>query len=103
MARTPSKPSFLWQALLILLPVAGLAVGSLASLRWDEQSAERDARQNAAANVQSLAQVLRYSVKDEVQRFITLQNTWTMELTTRSQPGVTGAPDPRLAADIARW
>jgi signal transduction histidine kinase len=103
MAGKPSKPSFLWQAVLILLPVAALAIGSLASLRWDEKSAERDARQNAAANVQSLAQVIRSSAKDEVQRFITLQNMWTMELFSRSQPSVTGTPDPHLAADIAKW
>jgi signal transduction histidine kinase len=98
-----SKPSFFWQGIMILLPVLVLALASLASLRWDEQSAERDARKKAAESVQSLAQVIRYSVADELQRFLTLQNVWTMELASASQPSVTANPDQKLQADIARW
>jgi signal transduction histidine kinase len=96
-------PVFFWQAVLILLPVAVLAVVSLISLRRDEQAAERDARQRAAESVQSLAKVIRYAVNDEIHRFITLENMWTMELRYASQPSVTGSPDRKLASDIAKW
>ncbi len=98
-----SKPTFLWQGVLIVLPVLLLALGSLASLRWDERSAERDARQKAAESVQSLAEVIRYSVGEEMQRFLTLQNMWTMELGYASQPSVTTTPDRKLLSDIAQW
>ena len=98
-----SKPSFVWQGVLILLPVLLLAAASLASLRWDEHSAERDARQKAAESVQSLAQVVGYSVSEELQRFLTLQNVWTMELFSESQPSVTTTPDRKLQGDIAQW
>src|SRR5215472_13225044 len=104
MARKSSKPTFFWQGVLILLPVLLLAIGSLASLRWDEQSAERDARQKAAQSVQGLAEVIRYNVNDEMQRFLTLQNIWTTELFSYSQPAVATNDNRRLMApDIAKW
>ena len=101
--RTQRKPTFLWQGVLILLPVAVLAVVSLVSLRRDEVTAERDARNRAAEGAQSLVKVVRYTVNDEIQRFIILQNMWTMELRYASQPAVTGSPDKKLSADIAKW
>src|ERR1035437_2810377 len=90
------KPTFFWQALLILLPVTVLAVVSLASLRRDEQAAEQAARQRAAGNVQSLARAIRSTVNDELHQFLTLQNVWTMELRLTSQPSVTTTPDDKL-------
>ncbi|MEJ0090277.1 MAG: hypothetical protein WDM80_11115 [Limisphaerales bacterium] len=53
------KPAFFWQGVLILLPVALLAIVSMISLRQDERTAEQDARNRAAENVQSLALALR--------------------------------------------
>ncbi|HEV2694787.1 MAG TPA: ATP-binding protein [Verrucomicrobiae bacterium] len=99
----PRKPSFFWQAVLILLPVMILVAVSLASFRRDEAAAERDARQRAAEGVQSLARVLRYTVNDELHRFLTLQKMWMLNLRLNSQPSVTRSPDKKLAADIARW
>ena len=40
---TGSRPSFFWQGLMILLPVAVLAVVGLYSLRQDAQAAEQAA------------------------------------------------------------
>ena len=102
-ARIQRKPSFLWHGILILLPVAVLGIVSLASLRRDERAAEQDARQRAAESVQSLSRAIRSTVNDELHQFLTLQNVWTMELRSASQPSVTVTPDDRLAADIARW
>ena len=47
--RTPRKPTFFWQAALILLPVAVLTVIGWASLRQDKSLAEHDARERAQA------------------------------------------------------
>ena len=58
MAGKPSKPSFLWQAVLILLPVAVLAVIGWASLRQDKILAEHDAQQRAQALAEQLAPTL---------------------------------------------
>ena len=102
--RTQRKPTFFWQAALILLPVAVLAVISLVSLRQDERAAEQDARNRAAENVQSLARAMRSSVNDELQRFLTLQNVWMMELYSASQPSVSMEfPNINLTADIEKW
>ena len=57
--QTQRKPTFLWQGVLILLPVAVLATVSLVALRQDERAAEQDARNRAAENVQSLARAMR--------------------------------------------
>jgi signal transduction histidine kinase/tetratricopeptide (TPR) repeat protein len=58
-ARQPSKPSFLWQAVLILLPVAVLAVIGWASLRQDKILAENDAKRHAQAIADQLLPTLR--------------------------------------------
>jgi signal transduction histidine kinase len=55
MAGEPSKPSFLWQAVLILLPVAVLAVIGWASLRQDKLLAQHDAQQRAQVFADQLA------------------------------------------------
>ena len=47
--RTPRKPTFFWQGVLILLPVAVLAIIGWASLRQDKILAEYDARERAQA------------------------------------------------------
>jgi signal transduction histidine kinase len=48
-SRTSRKPTFFWQAVLILLPVAVLAVIGWTSLRQDKILAEHDARERAQA------------------------------------------------------
>src|SRR5208283_1110202 len=45
--RTSRKPTFFWQAILILLPVAVLAAIGWTSLRQDKILAEHDARERA--------------------------------------------------------
>src|SRR5947208_12255056 len=97
------QPSFVWQGVVILLPVLLLALASLASLRWDERSAERDARKKAADSVQSLAQVIRYNVAGELQRFLILENVWTIHLSSESQPWATVDPNVKLDEDVAQW
>ena len=103
--RIQRQPTFFWQGVFIMLPVVVLAVVSLISLHQDEQAAEKDARNRAAANVQSLARSMRSTVDEELHRFLTLQNTWMLELHSASQPSVSGAafPDAKLQADIEKW
>ena len=99
-----ARPAFFWQGVLILLPVAVLAVVCLFALRQDEQAAESDARNRAAANVQSLGRALRASVDEELQRFLTLQNVWLLGLRLAGQPSVSGVfPDSKLRSDIEKW
>ncbi|MGA2173498.1 MAG: HAMP domain-containing sensor histidine kinase [Verrucomicrobiota bacterium] len=98
------KPGFFWQGVLILLPVAALAVVSLVSLRQDERAAEEEARHRAAENAQSLARAVRPLVDDELHRFLTLQNDWMTGLHSASQPLVSMAfPPSTLSADIEKW
>ncbi len=98
------KPTFFWQGVLILLPVAVLAIVSLISLRQDERAAEQDAHNRATENVQSLAHAMRSSVNEEIQRFLVLQNTWEMELYLASQPSVSSEfPDAKLSVEVEKW
>ena len=53
--RTSRKPTFLWQGVLILLPVAVLAVIGLASLRQDKILARHDAAERAQVVADDLA------------------------------------------------
>ena len=101
--RPNRKPVFFWQGALILLPVVVLAAVSLVSLRQDSRAAEADARRRASENAQSLARAVRSSVNDELQRFLTLQNVWTLDLFSASQPYVSNAPDTQLNADVEKW
>src|SRR5690242_7016172 len=103
-ASTQRQPTFFWQGVFIMLPVAVLAVVSLISLRQDEQAAETDAHNRAEQNAQSLARAIRVTVNDEFQRFLTLQNEWMTGLHSASQPSVSMAfPDDKLKADIKQW
>jgi len=53
--RTPQKPTFFWQGLLILLPVAVLAVVGMMSLRQDKVLAQHDAAERAQVIADDLA------------------------------------------------
>ncbi|MDR3378341.1 MAG: HAMP domain-containing sensor histidine kinase, partial [Verrucomicrobiae bacterium] len=100
-APLPSKPSFFWQGLCIVLPVAVLAVACLISLRQDERTAENDAHERAVINAQTLGRALRSSVDEELQRYLTLQNTWALGLHGASQGSASAAfPGAKLQADI---
>ena len=60
-SRQPSKrppPVFFWQAVFILLPVAGLAGFGLYSLRQDRLFAEQEARESGGVLAQRLAQAI---------------------------------------------
>ena len=100
-------PKFFWQGVLILLPVAVLAVVSLISLRQDEQAAQQDARKRAAENVQSLALALRSSVDEELRQFFVLQTTWKAGLLSAGQPATDDAGlqsfEDKLRADVKNW
>src|SRR5436190_21457654 len=50
------KPTFLWQALLILLPVCVLAVFGVASLRQDRLLVEQEARERASRVAEDLSE-----------------------------------------------
>jgi hypothetical protein len=53
--RTQRKPTFFWQGLLILLPVAVLAVVGVISLRQDKILARHDAAERAQVVADDLA------------------------------------------------
>ncbi len=106
MSGTPlqRKTSFVWQGVLILLPVAVLAIVSIISLRQDERAAEEDARNRAAENVQSLGRAIRDGVDGELQRFLTIQNMWMLGLHSESQASVSSVfPDPKVESEINKW
>src|SRR4051794_15798741 len=58
MAGKPSRPTFLWQAGLILLPVVVLSGIGWISLRQDELLVEHDAQQRAQVFADQLAPML---------------------------------------------
>jgi signal transduction histidine kinase len=58
MAGKASRPTFFWQGVLILLPVAGLAYFGLGSLRQDRVFAEQEARDSGEVLAQRLAQAI---------------------------------------------
>ena len=97
---------------MILLPVMALAIVSLASLRQDEQTAERDSRKRAAEDVQSLARAIRSTVSEELQHFWVLQDQWMIELRLAGQPSIVHSnrsagfdfpSDKSLRAEINQW
>src|SRR5207247_2900956 len=54
--RSNRKPTFFWQALLILLPVCVLAVFGVASLRQDRLLVEQEARERASRVAEDLSE-----------------------------------------------
>jgi len=109
MAQSSPKqnPKFFWQGVLILLPVALLAVVALISLRQDERAAEQDARNRAAENVQSLALALRLPVDEELRQFLALKTNWKTGLELGGNPATDNAVWQPLVdksrADVQQW
>jgi signal transduction histidine kinase len=82
-------PRFLWQALLIVLPVTALTIVGLLSLRQDRAQAEQDARELAGRIAQEAAD--RASAE-------------LFETDPQTQPGIAVAPDvtvPRPSFEIS--
>src|SRR5713226_3464807 len=76
------RPTFLWQGLLILLPVLVLAAVGFFSLRQDKTLAQRDAAEKAQAIADELAQKLWAALAEQKddQRFRYFEITATGEL-----------------------
>lgn len=64
-----NKPTFLWQGLLILLPVAVLAGFSLLALRRDRLLAEKEAQQAAAISAQQLHRAVADALAEELEAY----------------------------------
>src|SRR5438552_4662032 len=107
--RTNRKPTFFWQAALILLPVVALAAIGFFSLRQDKLLAEQEARERAAAIAAPLARELGLRLKMEVDEFAEASRrheeaTGLLAGTLRAGPGQDAAEEIRNAQAIAtRW
>ena len=105
------RPSFFWQGLMILLPVAVLAVVGLFSLRQDEQAAEQAARKKAAENVQILARAMSTTAADQLREYAILQYDWIEELRAaipdsmerNPKQGLAAFPGQDLKTRIVQW
>ena len=107
--RLNRKPTFLWQAALILLPVVVLAVLGFLSLRQDRLLAEQEAREQAQAIAGPLAQECGTRLKIDIEEFA--EASWRHEQLTgliagtlSPVPGQDAAEEIRTAQTIvARW
>ncbi len=82
-AHLPKKPwlppVFLWQGILILLPVVILAAVGFASLSWDRNAAEQDARENSVRLAKQLVQQQTSYLNQEAQDYWNVQIEWQAE------------------------
>ncbi|PYK00378.1 MAG: hypothetical protein DME23_07310 [Verrucomicrobia bacterium] len=107
--RTSRKPTFFWQAVLILLPVVVLAAMGFFSLRQDRLLAEQEARERAAAVAGPLARELGLRLKMEVDEFAEASRrheeaTSLIAGTLRAGPVQDAAEEIRNAQAVAaRW
>ena len=69
MVKARRKPAFLWQASLIILPVAVLAAVGLFSLRQDKVLAQNEAREQAQAMAWPLAHECAVRLQTEIDQF----------------------------------
>src|SRR5438034_1098606 len=67
--RASRKPTFFWQAVLIVLPVAVLAALGLVSLRQDKLLAEQEAREQAQAIAWTLALECGARLNSDIEEF----------------------------------
>jgi signal transduction histidine kinase/tetratricopeptide (TPR) repeat protein len=105
MAGKPSKPTFLWQAVLILLPVAILAAIGWISLRQDKALAEQDARQRAQAIADQLLPTLQTELlappANQSSNDITIQVDDWGRLVSPPPCDPTPAPKPLSLAELS--
>lgn len=93
-ARRQPKPTFIWQAILILLPVGILALMGASSLRQDRILAEREASERA----QQLADTLAGRITDVLRSMRSDTNSLTFQLDASGNllvpPPLPGPPAP---------
>jgi signal transduction histidine kinase len=65
----PRKPTFLWQGIMIVLPVAVLAVVGVIQLRKDREEAEREARRAAEICVRQVQVAVGDSLPDKLESY----------------------------------
>src|SRR6478609_2001376 len=63
------QPTFLWQGLLILLPMVILAGFSLVALRRDRLLAEREAQRTAAISAQQLQRTIADALVEQLEAY----------------------------------
>ncbi len=97
-------PSFLWQGLLILLPVAALAIVGLSAITRDRAAVQEDARRRAHEILAQMSEGLGRAAAEQLTRFDPLARNWhSLTLAKlKTWPGgeLTDGPDPRLQADV---
>ncbi len=69
-------PSFLWQGLLILLPVAALAIVGLSAITRDRAAVQEDARRRAHEILAQMSEGLGHTAAGQLTRFDPLAQTW---------------------------
>src|SRR6185503_5791969 len=107
--RSEQKPTFLWQAMFIILPVAVLAAVGLFSLRQDKLLAEQEAREQAQAIAWPLAHECGARLGTEINQFAeaSLKQQETIALTAgtlKPGPGQDAVAEIRDGQGIVlRW
>src|SRR5438105_7279301 len=107
--RADRKPTFFWQAVLIVLPVAALAALGLVSLRQDRLLAEQEAREQAQAIAWTLAHECGTRLNRDIEEFAQAsrrqeQTSGLTAGTLRPEPGQDAAEEIRSGRAIAdRW
>ncbi len=102
--RSNRKPTFFWQAMLIVLPVAVLAVVGLFSLRQDKVLAEQEAREQAQAIAWPLAHECGTRLGTEINQFaeISLKQQETIALIAGTlMPGPGQDAGEQIRAEMA--
>jgi signal transduction histidine kinase len=103
-SHSPRKPTFLWQAMLILLPVLVLAGVGGVSLRVEQKASEQDARKRAQENTAAFSRVLKDALTEELTRYTQLQKRWTSEIRMPTLPGKSIEPNNAdLLKEISKW
>jgi signal transduction histidine kinase len=74
--RPARKPTFLWQGLLILLPVALLAVVGLSAIRQDRAAVRQEARQRAQELLSQMAEGVGWRASRSLADFDAFAQTW---------------------------
>ena len=87
----PPKPTFLWQAILILLPVALMAGFGFWAILRERNAVDEESRQRAQAIIQSLPREFDRVAANRLTQFNSLNQGWLMYL----QNGVSAWPDDK--------